>query len=226
MASGSSAGRKPQLETSLTKLLNNNFDADSITCIQTCLKVIDNILQKPGNEKVRSIRYENPAMQKKIISKQGGVDILYSCGFILQEEEQKLLMKPGQGESFLVLQEANEDTDWLVHARHTLSQVAVHQLKCKPEDLPQFQPPKRKLSLSSSNNRNDSSGGGGFNVYQGRRFDGQSASVGQSLGPPKGWKSATETQLETLEKKQAQLVKKHQVARQRNWVALRPGKLP
>jgi len=213
--------RKPQLEVSLSKLLNNNFDADSLTCIQTCLKVVDNILQKPGDEKVRSMRYQNPAMQKKIISKQGGGDILYSCGFVLQEEEQKLLMTEGEEAPFFVLHNQNEDTDWLVYVRHTLSKVAVHQLKCRVDDLPKFQPPKRKLAVGNTS----SEGGGGFNVYQGTRFDGQSAAVGQSLGPPKGWKSTTESRLESLEKRQAQLAKKHQVAKERNWVALRPGEV-
>jgi len=222
MASSINSSRKPQLEASLSKLLNNNFDADSLTCIQTCLKVVDNILQKPGNDKVRSIRYQNQAMQNKIISKQGGVDILYSCGFILQEQQQ-LLAQPGQGESFLVLHDQNEDTDWLVHVRHTLSQVAIHQLKCKPDMLPKFQPPQPKASPVVGNN---GTFGQGFNVYQGSRFDGQSAAVGQSLGAPKGWKSATETQLESLEKKQAQLARKHQIEiKERNWVALRPGEI-
>ncbi|KAL3940883.1 MAG: hypothetical protein SGBAC_004649 [Bacillariaceae sp.] len=218
MASSTIASRKPMLEASLSKLLNSNFDTDSLTCIQTCLKVVDNILQKPGNDKVRSIRYKNPAMEKKIISKPGGVDILYSCGFILQEEQQ-LLAKAGQGESFLVLPDKNEDADWLVHVRHTLSQVAIHQLKCKPDMLPQFQPPVPKAAVGNG------TFGQGFNVYQGSRYDGQSAVVGQSLGPPKGWKSATEAQLESLEKKQAQLARKHQIAKERNWVALRPGEV-
>ena len=212
--------RKPQLEAAMGKLLNNNFDADSIACIQTCLKVLDNVIQKPGNDKVRSIRYQNPAMQAKIISKQGGVDILYSCGFVLQEQPQLL---SSQGESFLILSEQNEDTEWLIHVRHTLAQVAIHQLKCNPDMLPKFQPPPPKVMSEAGNGT--AFGGQGFNVYQGSRFDGQAAAVGQSLGPPKGWKSATETQLETLEKKQAQLAKKHQILQQRSWVALRPGEV-
>jgi hypothetical protein len=150
------------------------------------------------------------------------VDILYSCGFILQEQQQELMMKQGQEESCFVLTEQNEDTEWLVSARHTLSQVALHQLNCKAEDLPKFQPPKEEVTIgnnSSSNSQNS------FNVYQGKRFDAQSAAVGRSLGPPKGWKSATEAQLESLEKKHALLSKSHQVIAggERQWIALRPG---
>jgi hypothetical protein len=212
-----------QLDSSLSNLLNNNFDTDSLTCLQTCLKIIDNVLQKPGNEKVRMIRINNPTIQTKITSKKGGADILYSCGFILQEEEQELIMKQqGQEESFFVLTEQNEDTEWLVSARHTLSQVALHQLSCKPEDLPKFQPPKEKVAIGNNSTSNSQNS---FNVYQGKRFDAQSAAVGQSLGPPKGWKSATEAQLESLEKKHAQLSKSHQVIAggERQWIALRPG---
>jgi hypothetical protein len=214
--------KKAQLDSSLSNLMNNNFDTDSLTCLQTCLKIIENVLQKPGNEKVRMIRSNNPTIQTKITSKKGGVDILYSCGFILQEQQQELMMKQGQEESCFVLTEQNEDTEWLVSARHTLSQVALHQLNCKAEDLPKFQPPKEEVTIgnnSSSNSQNS------FNVYQGKRFDAQSAAVGRSLGPPKGWKSATEAQLESLEKKHALLSKSHQVIAggERQWIALRPG---
>jgi hypothetical protein len=42
-----------------------------------------------------------------------------------------------------------------------------------------------------------------FNVYQGQRYDGQSAAVGTNLGPPPAhWKSATGTKLEVLQKQQ------------------------
>jgi hypothetical protein len=221
--------KKAQLDSSLSNLLNNNFDKDSLTCLQTCLKIIDNVLQKPGNEKVRMIRINNPTIQTKITSKKGGVDILISCGFIRQEEEQELMMKQGQEESFFVLTEQNEDIEWLVSAQHTLSQVALHQLNCKPEDLPKFKPPKEKVTIG--NNSSSSNSQNSFNVYQGKRFDAQSAAIGQSMGPPQGWKSATEAQLESLEKKHAQLseklskTKSHQVIAEgeRQWFALRPG---
>jgi hypothetical protein len=45
----------------------------------------------------------------------------------------------------------------------------------------------------------------GFNIYQGRRFDGQSAAVGANLGPPEGWKSKTEQELNRLQKQQAKM---------------------
>lgn len=208
-------GRKAQLDSCLSNLLDHNFDADSLICLQTCLKIIDNVLQKPGNPKVRMIKTTNPTIQRKITSKTGGLDILYSCGFQQHQDQQH----------HLILTEEKEDTEWLVSARHTLSQVAIQKLNCRPEELPKYSPPPPPRLLSNNQTGSNNSSSSPFNVYQGNRYDAQSAAVGKSLGPPKGWKSATEAQLESLEKKQAQLISKNQVAlvKARQWIALKPG---
>lgn len=213
--------KKKRLNEALDKLLNGNFDADSLACLKTILKLIDNIVSKPGNSIVRRIRLSNAAITSKIVARKGGIDILYAIGFVSKEEDRKLLSSE-PGETFLVLEEAQEDTDWIVTARNTLTRIAIVQLKCKPEELPKSKEPVKlpptSSSLSSTSNN--------FNLYQGHRFDGQAASVGQSsLGPPKGWKSATETQLEHLEKKRAKLQKEQQKSKQhqRNWIATLPG---
>jgi hypothetical protein len=59
------------LESSITTLLNSSFDADTKVCIVTLLKVLDNILQKPENPKVRSIRLANTAFAKKVVERKG-----------------------------------------------------------------------------------------------------------------------------------------------------------
>jgi hypothetical protein len=207
---------KKLLDSSISTLLNNNFDTDSLECCKTCLKILDNLLQNPGEEKVRKIRLSNPTIQKKISNKQGGNEILMSCGFIIVKEQQ--FQSPQ--ESFLVLTSENEVTKLIVQARHMLSRVCIHQLKCKVDDIPRFQNPKPKPSISTSKSNSID----GFNAFKGQRFDGQSAAVGHLLAPPKGWKSATEAQLENLEKRQAHLQDKHQVIiQERQWVAARPG---
>lgn len=60
------------LQQALDKILQTNFDQDSQTCLVTLIKVIDNVIQKPNNPKVRSIRLANPAVQEKIVDKGGG----------------------------------------------------------------------------------------------------------------------------------------------------------
>jgi len=59
-------------EESLTKLITSHFDSDSQDCIKTLMKVIDNIIHKPGQPKTRSIRLQNQAFWNKVGSKKGG----------------------------------------------------------------------------------------------------------------------------------------------------------
>lgn len=60
-----------QLEQELAAIFQNNFDADTKVCLVTMIKILDNILQQPGNEKVRSIRMTNPAFHEKVASRRG-----------------------------------------------------------------------------------------------------------------------------------------------------------
>ena len=60
------------LEKALQLLFDSNFDADSKVCIVTIMKILDNILQKPMEPKVRSIRMANKAFAEKIAGRKGG----------------------------------------------------------------------------------------------------------------------------------------------------------
>lgn len=60
------------LEASLQILFNSNFDSDTKACIIVLLKVLDNVLQKPQEPKVRSIRLANAAFAKKVVQRKGG----------------------------------------------------------------------------------------------------------------------------------------------------------
>jgi PUB domain/UBX domain len=209
--------KKAALDGAISQVLNNNFDADSKTCILTLIKVLDNVLQQPHNDKVRSIRLGNPAFSKKVVEKRGH-HILVACGFAPT--------KNSQNEEFLSLDAEKEDTQLIVHTRHTLARVAVHQLQCPPDTLPTFQPPKPKIHLQQSTNAagfTSTSTNTGFNIYQGQRYDGKSAAVGANLGPPEGWKSKTEQQLLQLQQQQAKLQEKLQkAAGGRDWTVLLP----
>ena len=59
------------LEAALMQLLNNNFDEDSKVTIVTLLKIIDNIIQKPHDPKVRILKLSNAILQKKIVARPG-----------------------------------------------------------------------------------------------------------------------------------------------------------
>ena len=163
--------------------------------------MLPGLLQKPENANVRSIRKQNKIFHSKVVDK-GGVQFLLACGF-------RCLTNNNDNDNdntieFLVLAASDENTETLVTARHLLTQVAIHQLHCPPSDLPHFLPPKPKPTITS----NATNASPAFNVYQGHRYDGQSAAVGTHLGPPPNWKSATDTKLETLQQQQAKLEQK------------------
>jgi hypothetical protein len=60
------------LDQALAVIFQNNFDVDTNVCLVTIMKILDNILQQPGNEKVRSIRMSNSAFNEKVASRAGG----------------------------------------------------------------------------------------------------------------------------------------------------------
>ena len=69
------------LEEALLVVFQNNFDADTKTCLVTLIKLLDNVLHKPGNPKVRTIRLQNEAFCQKIGCRNGGIEFLEACGF-------------------------------------------------------------------------------------------------------------------------------------------------
>lgn len=235
--------RMALLEEAVNGVLSGNFDADSVMCLLTLMKVLDNVLQKPDDERVRSVRLANPTFQTKVVTKKGHF-VLLACGFV-----SKRTQRPGAGgtgigiggddndtgDECLVLDPVHEDTAWIVEARSFLADVAVRQLGCDPNTLPVFVAPRARAVAASNSAAT-------FDVYRGQRFDGQSASVGTDLGPPPGWKSDTERKLEQLERKKEALQRRIQgtdgpsssssssdptaaaAAMDRQWVAFLPGR--
>lgn len=63
---------KRSLNHAIEMILHNNFDVDTKACFVTFIKILDNILQQPGNEKTRSIRLSNPAFHEKVGQRTGG----------------------------------------------------------------------------------------------------------------------------------------------------------
>jgi len=193
----SAAPTTPSVEQAIRFVLSKNFDADSKVCLLTLLKIIDNVLQKPGNDKVRSLRTGNATIQSKIINKHGH-HVLMACGFVHEpadlkwNQEEKLVLKP-----------ETEDTATLVKARHTVARIATVELGLKAGEIPPYKAPPQ--GIQSSKPASSTANSSGFDVYKGSRFDGQSAAVGTNLGAPENWKSKTEQELAKLKQREAKL---------------------
>eukprot|EP00531_Pseudo-nitzschia_arenysensis_P007026 CAMPEP_0116146948 /NCGR_PEP_ID=MMETSP0329-20121206/17457_1 /TAXON_ID=697910 /ORGANISM="Pseudo-nitzschia arenysensis, Strain B593" /LENGTH=469 /DNA_ID=CAMNT_0003642771 /DNA_START=80 /DNA_END=1489 /DNA_ORIENTATION=+ len=216
----------PTVEQAIRWILQKNFDADSKVCFLTLLKIIDNILQKPGNEKVRSLRTGNATIRSKILDKHGH-HLLMACGFVHEPADVKW-----QNEERLVLYETKEDTAVLVKARHTLARIATLELGLQAGEIPPFKAPQAPVSIAKKTPSSSSSSSGGFNVYSTSRYDGKSAAIGANLGAPKNWKSKTEQELESLKQREAklqnQMAKKQpsnqsSAAANRQWTVFLPG---
>lgn len=197
-------------------------------CLLTLLKVLDNLLGEPQNPKFRTIRLGNKAFRSKVVAQQG-VPVLQACGFALQSEAT---------EDFLVLSPENEKKLRLVQARKAIAEALTGKLRIPRSEVPPPPPAATLLdaaahvlmpSISSSTQpRAPSNAPSNFDVYQPSRHDGQSAAVGTNLGPPKGWKSQTETQLEALQKTQNKIMQQSNRTNPvpRNWIATLPNQQP
>ena len=215
---------KGNVDAAIRTILTHNFDTDSTVCLTTLIKVLDNILHKPQNDKVRCLRTGNATIKSKIMDKQGH-EVLFVCGFVLES-------KSFSEEERFVLYEHHEETAFLVNVRHTLAKTLVQDLQIPPEKVPPFRPPplpKMTRAPTATTTTNT-----GFDVYQGQRFDGQAAAVGTPLGPPVGWKSKTETELAHLQRREAQITQQLATKKttsqkttssvvDRHWTVVTPG---
>mmetsp|Transcript_13336 Transcript_13336/g.32608 ORF Transcript_13336/g.32608 Transcript_13336/m.32608 type:complete len:498 (+) Transcript_13336:106-1599(+) len=230
LSTTSVAERKRRLDFAIQQVLTKNFDADSKICLITLMKMIDNLLSKPDNLQVRSIRLMNKTFQTKVVQKEGHI-ILLAVGFVSSSSEEEGGGGGGEEEEKLVLHPQNEDTQFLVETRRKIHSVLVHELHCKPDTLPVQPEPRKRVEVRTTvhpSGHTTTTTSTGFDVYQGHKFDGQSQAVGVNLGPPSGWKSKTEQELEILQNRQKVLEEEKQKGKNgggpdRQWELLFPG---
>lgn len=219
-------------EGALNKLTSSHFDVDSKDCIKTLIKVLDNILYKPGEKKTRTIRFSNPAFHKKIGSKAGGIEFLLACGFTAKDIGQTNNNNVAiNANSTLELLPANESPKRLLEARQLLQRRAV-EVGVSKDDLPTIRPIPKTIA-PSHNTTNNTSSTGSFNIYRTHAHNTQAASlganntsgVGGGIGPDGTvYVSKIQRELDSLNKKQEMMEKKMKnKPLDRNWTAYRPG---
>jgi len=228
------------LDQAVDTILQNNFDADTKACFITLMKVLDNVIQKPFDPKVRSIRLSNPAFTNKVASRKGGVEFLIACGFVQESPTPALLARDDTPqESFLILKDVDESiadeaaradykqayTSHIITARRLLLTRATKDLHLKAEELPSYKPPPPPVAMNNHfTSENDQKSSGTFNPYQTHRYDGMSAAAGTQLTPDGNYVSPTEAQLKNLQQKQEKLEKQLQKdLMDREWIATPPN---
>jgi len=230
------------LDDAFTELLNGNFDSDTKICAVTMMRILDNVLQKPYDRKVRTVRTANAAFRSKVGCRPGGIEFLLACGFERQREPPPPLdphPEAFQGEERLVLTEERENQRHLIAARRILLTRATRDLGMEASELPEFKlppphPPSSSAAAFGSNTvaatATTTTTAAAFNPYVGHRHDAASASIGVKLGPDdddgdNNYVSKTEAQLLALQKKRTQLERTMQVrdVADREWRAYRPG---
>lgn len=225
------------------QILKSNFDATTKDCLNTLLKIIDNLLSKPNEPKVRSIRCANAAFEKKVGRCKGGYDFLYSIGFVPKYPVILGGMQSAASASpeMLELIQENESRETLLQGRKVLTQSAVRDLGMEEGDLPPAPktpeslpastlvapPPASAAATSRNNSRGPTSG---FNVYKTHSHNIQSA----ALGAPDPYNDATSTlstteqQLQQLQSKKDKMEREMQaqIESDRGLVAYRAGSGP
>lgn len=151
-------------ESALQTLFSSYFTSDIRDCTLTLIKIIDNIVSKPGDDRVRSIRLNNPNIQKKIASKNGAVDFLIACGFT------------GQGLSVdekLVLLPHNESVESLLSARELARNKCIKELNMTAKEFPPIPSPPN-AGLQQRERQQQSS----FDPYRAYNYNTQAAMHG------------------------------------------------
>lgn len=119
-------------ETALQSLFSSHFTSDIRDCVLTLIKIIDNIISKPGDERVRSIRINNPNIKKKVTSKTGAIEFLIACGFTCQglSNDEKVVLLPH-----------DESIETLISARELARNKCLKELSMTAKEFPPLPSP-------------------------------------------------------------------------------------
>ena len=195
----------PTPTEALAHLLSSNFDADLRPCLVTLLKILDNIVSKPNEPKVRTIKLNNAAFAAKVGRCRGAIELLEGCGFVREESTavtSRFGNSSGGGSSnggvsgnnshnadadVIVLPPDNEDAAQLISMRHLLAQKAVQVVGMEEQDLPRYKGPPKPVALVGGDSSSLSSGAGGgnrgnstttFDPYKTHSYNAQAAAAG------------------------------------------------
>ncbi|KAJ0412866.1 hypothetical protein ATCC90586_002496 [Pythium insidiosum] len=108
----SSLPREEQIVVNVEKLKKYRVGGDGLTALKTLNVYVKNLIEKPDEDKFRSINLENAAFRKRVASLVGGVAFLKALGY--EKDEQSGL---------LTLAVENRDAKLLQHARSMLERA-------------------------------------------------------------------------------------------------------
>jgi len=205
-------------EEAVRFLLDSNFDVDSQECILTLLKIIDNILSKPSNPKIRTLRMSNTTVRRKVLDRKGGLEVLFSIGFTysyptlptrigmgtrmeMDEDDGPSSSEP-EAEA-IVLEMGTEDMDAIASLRTLLSQTLRKDLGVARGDLPRPPPPQRVAPSTTGSTHPTVARP--FDPFKSHSYNAQAAALGApnptSIRPDgsSSKRSDTEVRLEELE---------------------------
>jgi hypothetical protein len=211
------------LDAALDNVLSNSFDADSKTTLTTFMKILDNIIAKPADDKVRTLKLDNKVIQQKILTRKGGLDFLLACGFRVVSDS--ALLSRARDERLVLV---DENTQHLLTARRLLHTRAVRDLQMDLQQLPPINPPPSVMpntSVFTQNNESNANANFTFDPYAGHRFDAKAHASGiPSIEPDLNYKSPTEVKLQKLQQQKEQLERATRMQPPpRDWMALQPG---
>jgi len=225
------AEAKNSTNVAISLLLESNFDVDSIQCIRTIIKIIDNLLSNPGDLRVRSIRLQNPAFDRNVVSKKGGLDIIFAIGFKKLENESiaNNIISSTDNAKSLKMDPNKENATRILYIRNLLLDALSNELQVPPAQMPK---PMNMNSIvkTPADEEKSKTKSTSFDPYKTQSFNTQSASVGAdplSIAPDgsRKKKSITETKLEVLSQNRLKIEQKmlQDMGKNRCLAAFRPS---
>lgn len=101
-----------KVRTALGKVRMSAFDQEAVEVLTTVLRMLDALVQRPGDLRIRSVRLQNPNFHSKVGKYAGGADILRAVGF--KDESTS-------GEAVLVLPPEVEDDEITLGVREMVA---------------------------------------------------------------------------------------------------------
>lgn len=101
-----------QVVASVDKLKKYRVGGDGLTAVKTLGVYVKNLLEKPDEDKFRTINLENPAFRKRVASLVGGIAFLKAVGY-----------EKDEADGLLKLSVEKRDVELLTYARTTLDRA-------------------------------------------------------------------------------------------------------
>eukprot|EP01023_Acetabularia_acetabulum_P008263 TRINITY_DN1357_c0_g1_i1.p3 TRINITY_DN1357_c0_g1~~TRINITY_DN1357_c0_g1_i1.p3 ORF type:complete len:185 (-),score=29.26 TRINITY_DN1357_c0_g1_i1:227-781(-) len=107
----------------LTSLQSALREVESQRCLEVIRKLSYNTACQPTEDKFRRVRTSNEKIREAIVECEGGIDVMYNLGWIVDEQEQDVLILPSK--TYINMKQVRDIDDRLSDLKRE-AEKAVH----------------------------------------------------------------------------------------------------